>query len=104
MNVDEIRILLVDDHQLMREGVRRMLTEQPGLRVVGEAASSPAALDQVRVAKPNVVVMDIHLPGENGIEISERILREFPGTKIVVLSADTDLATVQRALQSGVSA
>jgi DNA-binding NarL/FixJ family response regulator len=104
MSADEIRILLVDDHQMLREGVRRMLAEQPGFRVIGEAASSQAALDQVRMATPDVVVMDIHLPGEGGIETSARILAEFPEVRIVVLSADMALATVQRALHVGVSA
>ena len=103
MNTDDIKVLLVDDHPMMREGVRRILAEQTGIRVVGEAASSQTALTQVQLERPDVVVMDIHLPGDDGIEISERILGTFPGTKIVVLSADMDLATVQRALQVGVS-
>jgi DNA-binding NarL/FixJ family response regulator len=98
-----IRIVLVDDHQMMREGVRRMLSEQPGMQVVGEAASGEAALEQVRATNPDLVIMDIHLPGEGGIESSARILAEFPGVKLVVLSADTELATVQKALQVGVS-
>jgi DNA-binding NarL/FixJ family response regulator len=103
MNTETITVLLVDDHQMMREGLRRMLLEQPGLRVVGEAANGRTALEQVRATKANVVVMDVHLPGENGIEVSERILAECPGTKIVVLSADADLALVRRALQAGIS-
>jgi len=92
----------VDDHPMMRDGVHRMLAEQPGFRVVGEAASSRAALDQVRRTGPDVVVMDIHMPDADGIETSARILAEFPEVRIVVLSADTDLATIQRALQARV--
>ncbi len=103
MSATEIKILLVDDHPMMREGVRRLLGEQAGLRVVGEAASFQTALRQVHATQPDVIVMDIHLPGENGIEISERVLSEFPKIKIVVLSADMDLTTVQRALHAGVS-
>jgi two-component system response regulator DegU len=101
MRADQINILLVDDHQMMREGVRRMLAEQPGMRVVSEAASGPAALEQARAAVPDVVVMDVHLPGEDGIATSARIRSEFPSVRIVVLSADTDLVTVRRALQTG---
>lgn len=103
MSAPDIKILLVDDHPMMREGVRRLLSEQAGMRVVGEAASFQTALKQVHGTQPDVIVMDIHLPGENGIEISERVLSEFPKVKIVVLSADTDLTTVQRALHAGVS-
>ncbi len=103
METNNIRILLVEDHQMMREGVRRMLSEHPGLHVVGEADCGSSALAQVRTSKPDVVVMDIHMPGGCGIETSTRILAEFPAVRIVVLSADTDLATVQRALRAGVS-
>lgn len=103
MEEKAVRIVLVDDHQLMREGVRRILAEQAGIQVVGEAASCEAALEQVRAANPDLVIMDIHLPGEGGIESSAKILAEFPGVKLVVLSADTDLATVQKALEVGVS-
>lgn len=103
MDATELKILLVDDHQMMREGVRRVLAEQPGFRVVAEAATGQTALDLMRAAAPDVVIMDLHLPGEDGIAITARIRSEFPGVRIVVLSADTDLATVQRALQIGVS-
>lgn len=103
MNTTEIKILLVDDHRMMREGVRRVLNEQSHLRVLGEANSHAQACELIRASLPDVVVMDIHLPGENGIEISAAILREFPRIKIVILSADADLATVQHALSVGVS-
>jgi DNA-binding NarL/FixJ family response regulator len=104
VTLDEIRILLVDDHQMIRAGLRRVLADHPGLRVVGEAGDSQEALAQVRAANPQVVVMDIHLPGEDGITISQHILQERPTTRIVIVSADTELATVQRALRAGVSA
>jgi len=104
MNAENIRILLVDDHQLMREGVRRLLNEQPGWQVVGEADRGVSALELARTLHPDVVVMDIHLPGQDGVGVSESILQELPGARIVVLSADTELATVKRALQSGVAA
>jgi two-component system, NarL family, response regulator NreC len=103
MNPTTIKIFLVDDHRLMREGVRALLTGHPTLRVVGEAGSRSTALEQIRALQPDVVVMDIHLPGENGIEISAQLLAEFPHTKIIILSGDTELATVQKALQVGVS-
>jgi DNA-binding NarL/FixJ family response regulator len=104
MNPKEIKILLVDDHAMLRHGLGRLIGEQRGLLVVGEAASGQTALEQVRALSPHVVVMDIHLGAENGIEVSRRILAEFPAVKIVVLSADSDLAVVTKALQVGVSA
>jgi DNA-binding NarL/FixJ family response regulator len=104
MNAREIKILLVDDHPMLRQGVRFTLSQQPDLRVVGEASNGADALCQVRALGPDVVVMDVHLPDEDGIKASEAILAEFPQTKIVVLSADTNLATVHSALQAGLSA
>ncbi len=103
MNKTEIKILLVDDHRLMREGIRALLLNHPTLRVVSEAGGQATALEQVRATQPDVVVMDVHLPGANGIEIAAQILAEFPCTKIIILSGDTDLATIQKALQTGVS-
>jgi DNA-binding NarL/FixJ family response regulator len=104
MNLNEVRILLVDDHAIMREGLRQVLREQEHLTVVGEACNGQSALDQVRALSPDVVVLDLHLGGENGIEVSRRILADFPAVKIVVLSADSNLALVTEALQAGVSA
>jgi len=103
MATNEIKILLVDDHRLMREGLRALLLEHPMLRVVGEADGRSTALEQVRTRQPDVVVMDVHLPDENGIAIAAHILSEFPRTKIIILSGDTELTTIQKALQTGVS-
>lgn len=103
MNATEIKILLVDDHRLMREGLRALLLNHPTLRVVGEAGGRLHALEQVRTTQPDVVVMDVHLPGENGIEIGAQILAEVPRTKIIILSGDVELATIQKALQTGIS-
>lgn len=104
MNTEGLRILLVDDHQILRDGVRRMLADTLGVLVLGEAGNGTCAMEQVRLLKPDLVVMDIHLPGENGIEVSRRILQEFPRLKIVMLSAEQNLAMVRQALQIGVSA
>ncbi len=103
MNHPEIKILLVDDHRLMRDGLRALLLNHPNLRIVGEAGGRRTALEQVRATQPDLVVMDVHLPGENGIEIAAQILAESPRTKIIILSGDTELATIQKALQTGVS-
>jgi two-component system, NarL family, response regulator NreC len=104
MNANAVSILLVDDHAMVREGLRRVLQDQKGMTVVGEASCSQSALEQIRTLAPEVVVMDIHLKGENGIATSRRILDEFPSIKIIVLSADASSALITEALLAGISA
>lgn len=104
MSQNGVRILLVDDHEMMRKGLLLLLQSQPDVSVVGEASSAPDALAQVRAQQPGLVIMDVHLPDTDGIETSRQILAEFPATKIVALSADPDLALVNAALQAGVAA
>ena len=81
MNTNPVRILLVDDHIMLRKGLCKLIEEQSGMLVVGEASTSQSALEQVRALSPDIVVMDIHLPDDNGIAISRRILNEFPKIK-----------------------
>ncbi len=96
-------VLLVDDHRLVRRGFRLLLEQDAELEVVGEAGDGDAALALIRSTKPEVVIMDIHLPGTGGIEVSRLALQEFPTLKIVVLSADADTQLVNEALRAGVS-
>lgn len=103
MSTPEIKILLVDDHRLMREGLRALLQQQPGLHVVGEAGESRSAVEQVRTTQPDVIIMDVHLPGENGIEVFAHLRTQFPHLKVIILSGDTELATIKKALQAGVA-
>jgi len=77
-----MNILLVDDHQMMRDGLR-MLLERADFRVVGEAATGQEALATARALRPDVVVMDISMPGMNGIDATRRLLAELPNTKVV---------------------
>ncbi len=74
------RILVVDDHEVVRLGLRTLLSNQPDFAVVGEAASADEALEQARIHHPDVVVMDIRMPGKNGIEACREIKEEFPET------------------------
>jgi DNA-binding NarL/FixJ family response regulator len=98
------KILLVDDHGIVRQGVKLILENEPEFEVVGEAADADEATTQATSLSPNVVVMDLHLTATDGIEASRRILAAQPQIKIVVLSAETAPETVNRALQAGVSA
>ncbi|HZS49664.1 MAG TPA: response regulator transcription factor [Bryobacterales bacterium] len=99
-----IRILLADDHNVLREGMRLMLERQPGLAVVAEAADGRETLDLVAEHSPDVVVMDIAMPGMNGIEATRRIIEKHPGTGIVILSMHDDESYVIRSLKAGARA
>lgn len=101
-NVKQIRILLADDHVVMRRGLRLLLESQPGFVVVGEASDGRQAVQQAETLQPDVVVMDIAMPNLGGIEAAERITAQLPGTRIVILSMHSDESYVLRSLKSGV--
>ena len=95
------KILLVDDHAVVREGYRRLLEEEPGIRVVGEASHAAQACEQARALGPDVVVMDIALPGMSGIEATRRMLKDQPHLRILMFSMYDDAIYVRRALEAG---
>jgi len=98
---NDIRVLVVDDHPIMREGIRSVLTYASGITVVGEAADGQSAVNQVRALRPDVTLMDLQMPNMGGVEAIEIIREEFPGSAIVVLSTfSTDVQAV-RALRAG---
>lgn len=97
------RVLLVDDHRMVRRGFRLILQQGERFEIVGEAADGLAGMELIRSTNPDLVVMDIHLPGQGGIETSRQALSEFPGLKIVVLSADSDHELINEALRAGVA-
>jgi DNA-binding NarL/FixJ family response regulator len=99
-----IRVLIVDDHRVVAEGLRHVINAQPDLEVVGSAADGREALRQVTDLHPEVVVMDISMPELNGIEATELILKRTPHTKIVILSMYSDHERVWRAFQAGARA
>jgi DNA-binding NarL/FixJ family response regulator len=98
-----IRVLLADDHELVRAGIRSLLEEMPGVEVVGEASNGREALELVRSELPNLVLMDIAMPGLGGLETLPRITKNFPRTKVVMLSAYGTEEYVSRAFRSGAS-
>lgn len=99
--MEQIRILLVDDHNVMRRGLRLLLESQPGFVVVGEAADGRQAVEQAEATKPDVVVLDIAMPHLSGTEAAQRITEMLPGTAIVMLSMHSDEGYVLRALKVG---
>jgi len=97
------RIILADDHKILRQGLRSLLDKQPGLEVVAEADDGRTAVERVRELKPDVVVMDIAMPDLNGIEATCRILEACPSVKIIGLSVHSDRQYVQEMLKAGAS-
>ena len=103
MNTTEIRILLVDDHPLVLRGLRQLIATKAGLMVAGEAFNGQSAIEQVAASAPHVVLMDVHLPGESGVDVTRRLLAQFPAVKVIALSGDSDLDLVLEALNAGVA-
>jgi two-component system, NarL family, response regulator NreC len=99
-----IRILLADDHNVLRDGMRLLLERQPGFSVVGEASDGRETVDFVESHQPNVVVMDIAMPNMNGIEATRRIVEKHPRTGVVILSMHHDESYVLRSLKAGARA
>ena len=94
-------VLLVDDHKIMRDGIRAILSRDAEFRVVGEADNGADALLFVKKHRPDMVLMDIGLPGLNGVETTAEILRHHPACKIVILSMYDDENSVVGAIRSG---
>ena len=96
-------ILLVDDHEVVRIGLKSLLERHPQFTVVGEAGSAREALEQVANLKPEVVIMDIRLPGTSGIEACEEIVNKFPGTKVIMLTSYAEDEMLFSAIRAGAS-
>jgi DNA-binding NarL/FixJ family response regulator len=96
-----IKILTVDDHPLLREGIAAVLGNQPDMSVVGEASNGHEALEQCRALRPDIILMDLEMPDMNGTEAITAIRAEFPGAHVIVLSAHGSDAEIRRALNAG---
>jgi DNA-binding NarL/FixJ family response regulator len=98
---DRITVLLADDHSLVRRGFRRMLDDDEGILVVGEAADGAEAVELSARLKPQVIVMDCAMPKVSGLEATRRILRDSPGVAILMLSMHSEQTLVRQALAAG---
>ncbi len=98
-----IRVFVVDDHALVRAGMRMILSGETDIEVVGEAECGEDALPQIRKLKPDVVLCDLHLPGVSGLELTERILKGDHGTRVIVVSVMEDGPMPKRLLEIGAS-
>lgn len=96
-----IRILLVDDHPVVRMGLRGMLDAEPDLTVVGEASSGAEGFDQALALTPDIVLMDLRMPGGDGVEATGRILAAVPGVRVMVLTTYESDRDILRAIEAG---
>jgi two-component system response regulator NreC len=99
-----LRIVLVDDHAILRQGLKLLLEKEPGMTVVGEAADGAAALKEAEALKPDVVVLDISMPGMNGLVATRNLKQLQPAIKIVVLTRHEDDTHLEELLRAGASA
>jgi len=99
-----IRVLLADDHETVREGLRLLVNAQDDMQVVGEAADGNAALEQVREVSPDVVVLDLTMPGMSGLTAAKALRGAEPPTAVVALTRHDDDAYVQELMSAGASA
>ena len=96
-----VRLLLIDDHELLRAGMRALLERIPGVAVIGEAGDGRAGMELIRATKPDISLLDITMPGLNGLEALERIRKEFPAAKVIILSMHANEEYVIKAMRSG---
>jgi DNA-binding NarL/FixJ family response regulator len=96
-----IRILAVDDHPLLRKGIAALVNAEPDMKLVAEASNGEEAVESFRLHRPDITLMDLQLPGLNGIEAIDRILSEFPEARIIVLTTYVGDVQVLRALRAG---
>jgi len=96
-----IKVMLVDDHDLVRTGIKRLLEDHPDIKIVGEATSGEQALELVTENDPDVVLMDINMPGIGGLEATRKLLQRKPKLKIIMLTMHEDDMFAQRLLKAG---
>ena len=99
--MSKLRVLLGDDHTLMRQGLRKIMEERPDWEVVAEVGDGREAVKKCLALKPDVAVLDVAMPLLNGIDATQQITKKVPETKVLVLSMHSDEAYVTRALQAG---
>src|SRR5512143_547706 len=99
--MSKVRILLVDDHSIVRLGLKTLIGDQPHMEVVGEAGAAAEAVRAAERLRPDIVLMDIRMPGEGGIEATRQIVSRYPQTRVVMLTSFLDDDLVLHAIQAG---
>ena len=97
-----LRILVADDHALLRDGLRRLIECEPGLEVIGEAADVFHVIELAKTSQPDVILLDLAMPGGNGLEAVDSLMQHAPSARIIILSASVSREQVVKAMQLGV--
>ena len=97
----EITCLIVDDHEVVREGLRLSLSRSPHIRVVGEAGDGKAAIEMAERRKPNVVIMDVRMPGLDGLDATKELMQKEPNVAVLIFTAYSERSLLARGLESG---
>lgn len=103
MMPETIRLIIVDDHAMVRQGLKHMLGMEEDFEIIGEAEHGDEVIEKVLTLKPDVVLMDINLPGKNGIELTGELRRRMPAIKILALTADGDQYHLSQMIKAGAS-
>src|SRR5476651_1336610 len=98
---DEITVLIVDDHEVVRQGLRLSLSRTPHIRIVGEAADGASAVELAGRRCPNVVIMDVRMPGMDGLEATRLLAEQLPETKVLIFTAYSERSLLGRGFESG---
>ncbi|TLN24883.1 response regulator transcription factor, partial [bacterium] len=98
-----IRILIADDHRILRAGLKSLLTSDPNMEVVGEATTGTEALQAAQTLRPNIILMDIGMPGNEGLEATREVISSVPDSRVLMLTMHEDSAMVQECLRAGAS-
>jgi two-component system, NarL family, response regulator DevR len=96
-----IRLLIIDDHEMVREGLKAMLTAEPDFEIVGDSANAEQALELIERLRPDVILLDVRLPGESGIDVCRTVTARYPEMAVIILTTYTDETLVAQCIQAG---
>jgi len=96
-----IRLLIIDDHEMVREGLKAMLTSESDFEIVGGAANAEQALELIERSRPDVILLDVRLPGVSGIDVCRTVTEHYPETAVIILTTFTDESLVAQCIQAG---
>ncbi len=96
-----IRLLIIDDHEMVREGLKAILTAEPDFEIVGDAANAEQAFELIEHSRPDVILLDIRLPGVSGIEVCRTVTERYPETAVIILTTFTDETLIAQCIQAG---
>lgn len=102
--MNKINIVLADDHRIFRDGIKSLLSDNDSIQIIGEASSGIEVLEMISLRQPDIVIMDISMPGLSGIEASKKISIQFPEIKIIILSMHTNEEFVLNSIKAGAKA